>query len=390
LKGRAAAALCLTASLAVAQPVPQKSGLDLASLDDTTARRTTCIATPTRAGCDEAEIPSDRVLYGTFVELEERVSADLRSLIEELQAAGTRRKGSAAQQIVDLYASLMDEARLESLGRAPLRPVLERIQSISSPRELAAAAAHLSTIGAGGLFPVELTSGSGAEARPIAQLSPGGFLLPEARSYLADDAASRELRARYETYLARIFEGIGRADAAGEARAVLMLETELARAQAAAPSAEAGRRYTLGELRRAMPDFDWMAWAEPQGLDRVAAIVLSAAVLLRALLGLTRALPLDGVEVVAGGSLRHRVGAVPERNILGRALRVLRPAALRPGAAAHALEARRVAGERLSRRRARAPVRRTPLLARDAGSSRDAGREPARGAATRAAAGPTG
>ena len=35
MKGRAAAALCLTASLAVAQPVPQRSGLEIASLDHT-------------------------------------------------------------------------------------------------------------------------------------------------------------------------------------------------------------------------------------------------------------------------------------------------------------------------------------------------------------------
>jgi predicted metalloendopeptidase len=292
LRRPAIAATCLAAAVAWAQPPAQKSGLDVSSLDNETRPQDDLYRHANAAWLRQAEIPSDRVLFTTFVEVEERVNDDLRTLIEELRTSQARRKGSSAQQIVDLYASLMDETQLERLGATPMRGVLDRIQSIASPRHLAATAGHLSTLGAGGLFAVELSREAGPEARLVAQLPAGGFLLPEPRSYLADDPAPRELRARYQTYLTRLFELIGRADAASDSRAVIALETELARARASVASSEASRRYTLSELSRAMPDFDWLAWAEPQGLDRVAAVVLLQPSFFERFARLTRELPL--------------------------------------------------------------------------------------------------
>jgi predicted metalloendopeptidase len=240
----------------------------------------------------EAEIPADRVQLSTFVELEERASTELRTLIEEIAARAERRKGSQAQQIADLYASLMDERTLERLGASPLRPVLDRIESAASPRELASAAGHLGAIGSGGLFAVELVAGAGPEAGPVAQVALAGALLPEPRYYLSDEPAFRESRSRYEAYLTRVFTLLGRGNPGPAATAVLALETELARAQAAG-AGTAPRRFTLSELKRAMPGFDWTAWAGPQGLDRVSALVLLQPALLERFARLAASAPLD-------------------------------------------------------------------------------------------------
>ena len=174
------------------------------------------------------EVPAEKVNYDTFSELGDRVEADLRAIIEEVAAVQNKRQGSSAQQIGDLYASLMDEARIESIGITPVRAQLDKIESIRTPREFAEEAGRLSAIGVGGPFggnvAVEPTTGE-----LIVHLSQSGILLPDRDYYLTDNPRYIDARGQYVDYLARIFALAGRANVAAEARAVLALETELAR-----------------------------------------------------------------------------------------------------------------------------------------------------------------
>src|SRR4029079_5262455 len=97
--------------------------------------------------------------------------------------------------------------------------------------------------------------------------------------YLREDAASVELRAKYLEYITKTFHQAGRADADAAARAVLSLEIELARAQIARTdqrdTAGAEIRFRLVNLSKTLPGFDWMAWARPQGIDRVGYVIVS-------------------------------------------------------------------------------------------------------------------
>ena len=63
--------------------------------------------------------------------------------------------------------------------------------------------------------------------------------------------------------------------------AVVALETALTRVSkwnqtmTAEELAKTSSRYTLNDLARRFPEFDWRAWAKPQGIDRAGAIILS-------------------------------------------------------------------------------------------------------------------
>src|SRR5262249_31014731 len=105
-----------------------------------------------------AEMPADRVTSGTFIELADHAELDVRAIVEDIAAQGRARPGSPAQQIADLYASMMDEARLEQLGDAPLRPELDRIDGIKTVSEFAAEAGHISSVAAGGAFTATLVT----------------------------------------------------------------------------------------------------------------------------------------------------------------------------------------------------------------------------------------
>jgi hypothetical protein len=107
----------------------------------------------------------------------------------------------------------------------------------------------------------------------LVNLSQGGLLL-ERDNYLGTDPRSVEIRSEYERYLVRIFTLTGRADPVGSAAAVLNLEIELARAQIAQPVLQPAP-LSVSQMNGAFPGFDWPAWAKPQGIDRVAGVVVA-------------------------------------------------------------------------------------------------------------------
>jgi predicted metalloendopeptidase len=201
------------------------------------------------------------------------------------------------QQIADLYASMMNEALIESLGVKPIRPELDKIAAITTPKELAAEAGYLSSIAAGGPFPGTVGLDPQDPAQFAVQVSQGGTLLPDRDYYLEDDPAFVDARARYEAYLTLIFTLTGRPTAAADARAVLALETALAGIQwTQAESRDVTRTanaFTLWRLPDEMPGFDWLAWARPQSLDRAGRLLLSQPSFFRSFAALVPTVPLD-------------------------------------------------------------------------------------------------
>lgn len=241
-------------------------------------------------------MPAEHTGYGVFLELAARAEQDIRAIVEDLVARGDAERGSPERQVADLYASLMDEARIEALGTKPIEPVLRRIAAVASPRDVAREAGRLASIAGGGPFETTVGADPNDASKIVVQLAQSGAMLPDRDRYLVDTPAHLEIRAKYVEYLTTIFRLTGREDPAADARAVLALETELARAQVPAgerASTAGARSYTLDGLRREMPGFDWHAWARPQGLERASAIVLLQPGFFRGFAELASALPLS-------------------------------------------------------------------------------------------------
>jgi predicted metalloendopeptidase len=256
-----------------------RSGLDLSGFDRTIAPQDDLYRHVNAGWLARVTIPGDRVTFGAFVELQDKTEADLRAIIEELAARPDRPRGSPAQQIADLYASVVDEARIEQLGAAPIQPELARIDAIRSTRDLAAEAGYLSSIAAGGPFGGTVGIDPLNSGAPVVRVTQGGTLLPDRDYYLKDDPTLAGIRQKYLQYLTRIFELTGRAAPVDDARAVLALETALARIQwteaETRTSSATYTRFTLRQLAVEMPGFDWAAWAKPQGIDRSPAVILA-------------------------------------------------------------------------------------------------------------------
>ena len=79
---------------------------------------------------DSVEIPADKARYGSFYELADSAEAQLRALVESLQQAAPT--DADAIKVRDVYASFMDEARLQTLGLQPLQAQLQAIDKLES------------------------------------------------------------------------------------------------------------------------------------------------------------------------------------------------------------------------------------------------------------------
>ncbi len=285
-------------AVVVSIAVGPTSGLDLAGLDTSVRPQDDLYRYVNGGWLARTEIPPDRIYHDAFTELADKVERDLQRIIEETTAAATSRRNRAdARRIGDLYASVMNEARLAELGAAPILPQLQKIDAIKDTRGLAGEAGYLSAFAAGGPFVGTVDEDVKDPGVPIVRLAQGGTLLPDRDYYLKDDAAFVEMRGRYEQYLITVFTLTGRPRAAADARAVIALETSLARAQwTQADSRDAfktNNRFALARLPAEMPGFDWLAWARPQGIDRTPAIILMQPSFFKSFAALVPAMPLD-------------------------------------------------------------------------------------------------
>ena len=82
---------------------------------------------------ENTEIPADKSRYGTFDILADGSEAAIHEILEESLDAD---RGSEARKIGDLYASFLDEDRVNELGASPLADRLAQVAAVSSIAEL--------------------------------------------------------------------------------------------------------------------------------------------------------------------------------------------------------------------------------------------------------------
>ncbi len=267
----------LTASVLTVQQPALRSGLDTGNVDATVRSQDDFYRHVNGRWLDRTVIPEDKASYGAFTELADKAEADLRTIIEAA-ASRAAEPGSVAQQVGDLYASFMDDARAERLGAAPVQAELRKIDAITTLEGVALESGALSAIDAGGPINSSIDGDAKDPATPVVYLGQGGTALPNRDYYLQDDPKFAEIRAKYLQFLETVFTLAGRPNGAADARSVLELETALARIQwTPVESRDALKTYNkflFADLPKEMPGFDWAAWARPQGLDRAADVVV--------------------------------------------------------------------------------------------------------------------
>jgi putative endopeptidase len=180
-------------------------------------------------------IPPDRSSYGIDTQLTENNNLVLKSILERASDPSTQRDPDT-QKIGDYYATCMNTPAIDKAGLGELRPMLDRISTLSSAKDLAPLVADLQRDGAQVLFHLESDEDFKDARQMIAYAEQPRLGLPEKGYYLRTDATSVTLRKQYVDHITHMLTLVGEpADqAAADANSVLALETKLAEASLSA------------------------------------------------------------------------------------------------------------------------------------------------------------
>ena len=207
-------------------------------------------------------VPPDQASWGRFNELHERNQFILNGILQKASVDNAGRTPND-QKIGDYYFSCMDEAGIEAKGTAPLKPTLERIDALKDKSQLPALIGHLHDAGVAALFYFSSEPDAKDSKIEIAGTDQGGLSLPDRDYYLKTDAKSVEQRNAYEQHVANMFKLLGESPdkASADAKTVLKLETELAKAsmdriERRDPN-KVYHKMTTAQLQELSPAFEW-------------------------------------------------------------------------------------------------------------------------------------
>lgn len=216
-------------------------------------------------------IPASKANYGQFARLADINTERVGDILTEAAKDPSSRIGAA-------YTSYLDEKRVEALGLSPLRPWLDRIDTMGDRAAYRALLPDAAALGI--IVPIRIEVGPD-DAHPdtyIPIVSQSGLGMPDRSYYLSADAPMPEVRNAYVVWLTHALQATGQHDAARRARAVLAFETEIAKVSwTPLQNRDATKTYnrtTLDALARQTSGLGIKAWFvghEPAG-DAVVAM----------------------------------------------------------------------------------------------------------------------
>jgi len=268
---RGIVSLLLVVAFSVTAIFGQSAHFDTAGMDTKTAACTDFYQYANGGWLAANPIPAAYSAWGVANILNEKTRDTLHEILEAAAKNTAARKGSNEQKVGDYYASCMDETKIEAEGLKPIQAELDLINKIADQKSLQAAIAHMHSYGYNALF----GSGSNRDfknaAETIIGISQGGLGLPTRDYYFKDDPRSKSIRDEYIKHVIKMFELMGddAAKAAGEAQAVMKLETKLA--EASLPPVELRdpeklyHRMAMTSVKDLAPAFDWVAYFQTVG-----------------------------------------------------------------------------------------------------------------------------
>jgi Predicted metalloendopeptidase len=277
-------AVC-TAVAAVAASVP--SGIDRAGIDTSVQPGDDFFAYGNGTWVKKTEIPADRSRFGTFDQVFEKTSAEVRDLIQT--AAKTNPKpGTDAQKVGDYYASYMDEAGIEAKGLTPLKPEFDRIAAIKDTKSLSAYlgsmlradvdALNSTDLYTDHIFGIWVNQAFEQPGRNVPYLLQGGLGMPDREYYLSKSPKMAAIRTKYQAHIAAMLKLAGIADADAKAARIMALETKIASAHTSRADSEdvlkANNPWTRTSFAKRAPGLDWNAYFGAAGLAEQADFIV--------------------------------------------------------------------------------------------------------------------
>jgi putative endopeptidase len=218
---------------------------------------------------DNTEIPEDKAIYGSFHMLADASEEAVKLILEE---AAANPKPGVSQQIGDLYACFLDEAKANQLGAEPIKDDLKQVAELSSIGEATRLLGEFERTGTSGIFGMYVDNDPNDPTRYQVNLYQGGLGLPDEAYYREDK--HKEILEAYQVHVGKMFAlaGWDKDQAAAAAKTVVELETTLASKHwdnvATRDADKTNNPTKFADLQKLTPTFDWNLWFEGSGIDK--------------------------------------------------------------------------------------------------------------------------
>lgn len=176
-----------------------------------------------------AVIPGTESRIGAFMDLRNNNRKNLKSILEEA-AASKAAAGSIEQKVGDFYASGMDSTAIDALGYNPIKPILQKVDALLNPEQIASfvtgESENLDIL----LFMRGVRPDLKNSSVNILNYFQGGLGLPDRDYYFKTDEATQKIVTAYKVYITKLFTltGVDSVSAVQKAEEIFNLEKQLA------------------------------------------------------------------------------------------------------------------------------------------------------------------
>ena len=238
---------------------------------------------------DANEIPADQASNGTGYDTYNRNQIRLRGIVTS---------APKDSQLGALYASYMDEARLEQLDASPLKADLARVDAIKSKADLTRFMAESFVDAGDTLFSLGTIPDPNNPAMNTLYLGTNGMGLPDRDYYLLDKYKPQ--LAAYRAYVERTLSMIGTPDAAAQADKIVAFETQIAKLSWQKTDlrdiTKLNNPMTKAQLATYAPGVDWPTYLSLAKVDKVPTLLVADNTAIKALAALYATAPLDTLK----------------------------------------------------------------------------------------------
>lgn len=214
--------------------------------------------------------------FGTFDQLGENTREQVKSLVTSLDTKNAA-KGSATQQIGDLYAMGMDSVRLNNQGATP---ILKDIETINNTNREGLIDLMASMIGVDAFFGTGVDADMMNSNMNTMYWQQGGLGLGDRDYYLEDNENTNNIREAYKSFIKTITKLVGYDDAAQQRVVDNVIKIETALAKVAMTREElrnpiaSYNPMTLEQITSQFPNVDLRRYFKQQGLENVDTIIV--------------------------------------------------------------------------------------------------------------------
>lgn len=211
---------------------------------------------------DTAKIPPTESGIGAAYDLFYKTRDRLHEILDSVSTSN-QSSGSIEQKVGDFYASGMDSAAIENRGYDPVKPYLQKIDSIKTADDILKYVNELQLQNDNPIFSLGVAPDDKNSSVNIAVYYQTGIGLPDRDYYFNTDSATLKIVDAYKTYMKKLFmlTGDDSSKAAIEVAEVYELEKQIAsshKTQVELRDPQSNyHKMAVADLDKQMPALEW-------------------------------------------------------------------------------------------------------------------------------------